>query len=43
MFSAVMTGVFLFMYVALVIHGKMLAQRWHREIESLRSLRDEPR
>jgi hypothetical protein len=42
-FSAVMTGVFLFMYMALVIYGKMLAQRWQREIESLRSLRDEPR
>ncbi len=31
MFSAVMTGVFVFMYIALVIYGKMLAQRWQRE------------
>jgi hypothetical protein len=37
-FTVVMTGVFLFLYVALVIYGKMLAQRWQREIESLRSL-----
>ena len=43
MFTAVMTGVFLFMCIALVIYGKMLAQRWQREIDSLRSLRDEPR
>jgi hypothetical protein len=43
MFSVVMTGVFLFMYIGLVIYGKMLAQRWQREIDSLRSLRDEPR
>jgi len=42
MFSAVMTGVFLFMYIGLVIYGKMLAQEWQREIDSLRSLRDEP-
>lgn len=42
MFSAVMIGVFLFMYIGLVIHGRMLAQRWQREIDSLRSLRDEP-
>jgi hypothetical protein len=40
MFSAAM---FLFMYIGLVIYGKMLAQRWQREIESLRLLRDEPR
>ena len=43
MFSAIMTGVFLFMYIGLVIYGKMLAQRWQREIDSLRPLRDEPR
>jgi hypothetical protein len=43
MFSAVMTGVFLFMYIGLVIYGKILAQRWQREIDSLRPLRDEPR
>ena len=30
MFSAVMTGVFSFMYIGLVIYGKMLAQRWQR-------------
>jgi hypothetical protein len=30
-FSIVMTGVFLFMYIALVIYGKMVAQRWQRE------------
>lgn len=40
-FTVVMTGVFLFMYFALVIYGKMLAQRWQREIESLRVLRGE--
>jgi hypothetical protein len=37
-FTVVMIGVFLFLYVALVICGKVLAQRWQREIESLRSL-----
>jgi hypothetical protein len=41
MFSAVMTGVFSFMYIGLVIYGKMLAQRWQREIDSLRPLTDE--
>jgi hypothetical protein len=39
-FTAVMIGVFLFMYAALVIHGKVLAERWQREIDSLRSLID---
>jgi len=43
MFSAGMTGVFLFMYIGLVIYGKMLAQQWQREIDSLRPLREEPR
>jgi hypothetical protein len=42
-FSLVMTGVFLFVCIAVVIHGKMLAQRWQLEIESLRALRDEHR
>lgn len=43
MFSAVMTGVFLFMYIGLVIYGQMLARQWQREIDSLRPLREEPR
>ena len=37
------TGVFVFVYVALVPYGKMLAQRWQREIESLRSMMDKTR
>ncbi len=37
-FPVVMTGVFLFLYVALVIHGKMLAAQWQREIDSLHAI-----
>ncbi len=40
-FPAVMTGVFLFIYIAVVIYGKVLAGQWQREINSLRSLKDE--
>lgn len=40
-FSVVMIGVFLFMYVALVIYGKVMAGQWQREINSLRSLKGE--
>ncbi len=28
-------GVFVFIYVAIVIHGKRLAREWQREIDSL--------
>jgi hypothetical protein len=35
--AAVMTGVFLFLYGAIVIYGKILAGQWQREIDSLRS------
>ena len=38
-FPAVMIGVLMFMYIALIIYGRMLAARWQREIDSLRSLR----
>jgi hypothetical protein len=38
-FPAVMIGVLMFTYIALIIYGKMLAARWQREIDSLRSLR----
>jgi hypothetical protein len=38
-FPVVMIGVFLFMYVAIVIYGQMRAARWQREIDSLRSMR----
>jgi hypothetical protein len=40
-FSAVMIGVFVFLYATLVIYGKMLAGQWQREIDSLRSMREE--
>ena len=31
-------GVFMFVYVAVVIYGRMLAGRWQREIDALRAL-----
>ncbi len=40
-FLLVMTGVVLFIYVALVIYGKVLAGRCQREINLLQSLKDE--
>jgi hypothetical protein len=40
-FSGVMTGLFLFIYVAVVIYGKVLAGQWQREINVLLSLKDE--
>ena len=42
-FPAVLTGVFIFIYVAVVIYGKMLAGQWQREINMLLSLKDESR
>lgn len=39
MFAVVMIALMLFLYVALVIYGKMLAASWQREIDSLRALR----
>ena len=32
-------GVFLFLYLAVVIYGKVLADRWQREIDALQALR----
>lgn len=38
--SAAMIGVFLFLYVGVVIFGKIRAAEWQREIDSLRSMID---
>ena len=38
-FPAVTSGLMLFLYIALVIYGKMRAAQWQREIDALRSLR----
>jgi hypothetical protein len=35
---AAFIGVFMFAYVAVVIYGKILADRWQREIDALRAL-----
>jgi hypothetical protein len=37
--SAALVGVFMFLYIAIVIYGKALAGRWQREIDELRKLR----
>jgi len=37
--AAALVGVFMFVYVAVVIYGKTLAGRWQREIDELRKLR----
>ena len=42
-FFVVMTGLFPFIYIGRAIYGKMLAQRWLRDIESLRLLGGDPR
>jgi hypothetical protein len=39
--SLVMIGVFLFVYGAIVLYGKMRAAQWQREIDSLRAMRGE--
>jgi hypothetical protein len=41
-FPAVMIGLFVFLYVAAVIHGKGLAGQWQRKIDSLQALKGEP-
>jgi uncharacterized membrane protein (Fun14 family) len=38
--SAALVGVFLFLYITIVIYGKALAGRWQREIEDLRKLKN---
>jgi hypothetical protein len=42
-FPAVTIGLLFFMYVAVVIHGKVLAGQWQREIDSIQDLKGEPR
>jgi hypothetical protein len=37
---AVFIGVFTFLYIAVVIYGRILAGRWQREIDALRALED---
>jgi Ca2+/Na+ antiporter len=37
--SSALIGVFLFMYIAIVIYGKALAGRWQREIDGLRAMK----
>jgi Ca2+/Na+ antiporter len=37
--SAALVGLFIFLYIAIVIYGKALAGRWQREIDELRKLR----
>ena len=37
--SAALVGVFMFVYIAIVIYGKALAGRWQREIDDLQKLR----
>ena len=38
--SAALVGVFMFVYIAIVIYGQALAGRWQREIDELRKLRN---
>lgn len=38
-FPAALIGVFLFLYVALIIHGRIQAAQWQREIDWIRSMR----
>jgi hypothetical protein len=42
-FSVILGGVGLFGFVAVVIHGKVLAARWQQEINSLQGLIDDER
>jgi hypothetical protein len=37
--AAALMGVFLFLYMAMVIYGKVLAGRWQREIDALRAMK----
>lgn len=39
-FSATLSGVFLFLYAAIVIYGKVRAAQWQREIDALRAMGD---
>jgi len=36
--AVALVGVFMFLYVAIVIYGKSLAGRWQREIDVLRAM-----
>lgn len=40
-YSVALIGVFAFVYIALVIHGRIRAAAWQREIDAVRSLREE--
>ena len=41
--SVGLLGVFLFLYVAIVIYGKALAGRWQHEIDALRAMKHDAR
>jgi hypothetical protein len=41
--SAGLVGVFMFLYIAIVIYGKALAGRWQREIDALRAMKHDAR
>ena len=41
--SAALVGVFMFVYIAIVIFGKALAGRWQREIDVLRAMKQDGR
>ena len=41
--SAGLVGVFMFLYIAIVIYGKALAGRWQREIDALRRMKHDAR
>ena len=40
---AALVGVFMFLYIAIVIYGKALAGRWQREIDVLRAMKRDAR
>ena len=37
--AVAIVGVFMFLYIALVIYGKSLAGRWQQEIDALRAMK----
>ena len=39
--SVALVGMFMFLYIAIVIYGKSLAGRWQREIDMLRAMKRE--
>jgi hypothetical protein len=41
--AVAMVGVFVFLYIAIVIYGKSLAGRWQREIDALRAMKRDGR